>query len=212
MFDGRIIFPVCLRKLLLLLNSIYSKSKIIYVNFIENTRQSVGSFFLKRDLAKVVRSKQIVNMKDIRTIGIVYDASEEETYAIVSNFVRRFQEDQKIVRTLGFVNFRRLPHYCFPKLSYDYFTRRDLNLYFKPVNIKANEFVNEEFDVVIDLCMNDCFPIRYVTGLSKAKLKVGRFGDKYSGIYDFMLNVDNTISLGDFINEITHYLTIINKE
>jgi len=182
------------------------------VNFIENIRQSIGSFFFRRDLAKVSRTKQLVNMKDIKTIGIVYDASEEETYAIVSNFVRTFQEDQKIVRTLGFVNFRSLPHYCFPKLSYDYFTKRDLNIYYKPVNAKVNEFVKEEFDVVIDLCMKDCFPIRYVAGLSIAKLKIGLYGEKYSGIYDFMLNVDNTISLTDFIKEITHYLNIINKE
>jgi hypothetical protein len=182
------------------------------VNFIDNIRQSAGNFFLRKDIAKVRRNRQIVNMKNVKTIGIVYDASEEAAYTIVSNFVRAFQDEQKIVRTLGFVNYRRLPHYCFPKLSYDYFTRRDLNWVYKPVNIKVNEFVKEEFDVVIDLCMHDCFPVRYVVGLSRAKLKVGRFGEKYSGIYDFMLNVDNKISLEDFIKEITHYLNIINHE
>jgi hypothetical protein len=182
------------------------------VNFIDNIRQSIGNFFLRKDILKVRRSRQIVNMKDVKTIGIIYDASEEASYTIVSNFVRTFQEDQKLVRTLGFVNYRRLPHYCFPKLSYDYFTRRDLNWYYKPVNLKVNEFVNEEFDVVIDLCMHHSFPLRYVAAMSKARLKVGRFGEKYSGIYDFMLNVDDTISLEDFIKEITHYLNIINQQ
>lgn len=182
------------------------------MNFIDNIRQRIGSFFLGKDIAKVTRSKQIVNMKDVKTIGIIYDGSEEASYTIVSNFVHAFQKDQKVVRTLGFVNYRRLPHYCFPKLSYDYFTLRDLNWYYKPVNIKVNEFVREEFDVVIDLCMHECFPIRYVAGLSRARLKVGRFGEKYSGIYDFMLNVESNISLEVFIEEITHYLNIINQE
>jgi hypothetical protein len=181
------------------------------VNIIQQIRQSIGAYFLKLDIAKVKRNKQIVNMANVKTIGLVYDASEEASYAIVSNFVRTFQEDQKIVKAIGFVNYRRLPHYCFPKLSYDYFTQRDLNWYFKPGNMKVNEFVKEEFDIVIDLCMHECFPVRYISGLSRAKLKVGRYGDKYAGIYDFMLNVDAKTSLSDFIKEITYYLNIINK-
>jgi hypothetical protein len=71
--------------------------------------------------------------------------------------------------------------------------------------------MNEEFDIVIDLCMHDCFPLNYVSGLSKAKFKVGRYGEKNSAIYDFMLNVNPTITLNDYMKEVIHYLSIINK-
>jgi hypothetical protein len=136
-----------------------------------------------------------MNLEDARSIAIIYNASDEVTYNIVSDFVKYFRDRQKSVKTMGFVNYNRLPHYCFPKLSYDYFTKRDLNWYYKPSNIRVTDFIKEEFDILIDLSMTDCFPLNYIAGLSKAKFKVGRFGNKYSNIYDFMLNVDNKITL-----------------
>lgn len=181
------------------------------MNFIDNIRQSIGNYFLKKDIAKVNRSRSIMNLDDAKTIGIVFNASEEATYCIVNDFVRFFQDNQKTVKALGFANFNRLPHYCFPKLTFDYFTKRDLNWYYKPGNSRVNDFINQEYDIVIDLCMHECFPLTYIFGLSKAKFKVGRFGEKYSDIYDFMLNVNHKISMESYIKEIIHYLSIINK-
>jgi hypothetical protein len=181
------------------------------VNIIDNIRQEFGNYFFRKELKKVRNNRQIMNMNDAKTIGLVYDASDEVTYGIVSEFVRFFQESQKTVKAFGYVNYNRLPHYCFPKLSYDYITKRDLNWYMKPKNTKATDFINEEFDILIDLCIHDCFPIKYVSCASKAKFKVGKYGEKHSAIYDFMLNVDKTISLEEYIKEITHYLNLINK-
>ena len=181
------------------------------MSFIDNIRQSIGSYFFRRDVSNVKRNRFVMNLADAKTIGIIYDASEEDKYSVVSDFVRYFQDNQKIVKALGFVNYNRLPHYCFPKLSYDYFTRRDLNWYFKPNSARVKDFMNEEFDIVIDLCMHDCFPLNYVSALSKAKFKVGRYGEKHSEIYDFMLNMSAGITMQDYMKEAIHYLGIINK-
>jgi len=191
-----------------------NKNQIIktkQVKFIDQIRQSIGSYFFRRDLAKVHRNRCIMNLNDAKIIGLIYNASDEVTYDIISNFVKYFQENQKIVKALGYVNYNRLPYYCFPKLSYDYFTKRDLNWYFKPTNLRVTDFINEEFDIVIDLSMTDCFPLNYISGLSKGKFKVGRYSDKYSSIYDFMLNIDNNISLEKYIQETIRYLNIINR-
>ena len=179
--------------------------------FIDNIRQIFGNYFFNKELKKDRENRRIVNLYDAKTIGLVYDASEEPTYAVVSDFVRFFQDNQKTVKALGYVNYSRLPHYCFPKLSYDYITKKDLNWYLKPRNTKVTDFVNEEFDILIDLCMHDCFPLKYISCISKAKFKVGKFGEKHSNIYDFMLNVDKQISLEKYIKETIHYLSIINK-
>ena len=162
-------------------------------------------------MLKIQRNRCVMNIDDAKSIGLVYDASDEATYAIVSDFVRFFQERQKTVKAIGFINYNRLPHYCFPKLFYDYFTKRDLNWYFKPNKTRIIDFINEEFDIIIDLCLYDCFPLICISGLSKAKFKVGRYSEKYPDIYDFMLKVDHEISLEDFIKEIINYLSIINK-
>ena len=181
------------------------------MNFIENIRRKIGEYFFKKEYIKVNRSRRIVNIDDAKTIAILYDASDESTYGLVNDFVKYFQENQKIVKALGYVNYNILPHYCFPKLSYDYIIKRDLNWYFRPKNIKVGSFVNEEFDILIDLCMHDCFPLKYISGISLAKFKVGRFDEKNSVIYDFMLNVNQSVTLDQYMKEAIHYLSIINK-
>jgi len=182
------------------------------VNVIDKIRKSTGNYFFKNDIAKVRRNRSIQSLKDSKTIGIIYDATDEKNHDIVCDFVKYFQENMKIVKAIGYLNFPRLPHYCFPKLSFDYFTRKDLNWYFKPGTQRVQDFINEEYDIVIDLSMKDCFPLQYIAGLSHAKFKVGRYDDKNAGIYDFMLDVNANIKLEDFIKECKHYLSIINKK
>lgn len=181
------------------------------MSIISNTKQSLGNFFLQRDQKKVTRNRLITSLSDVKTVGLLFDASIEEDHVVITEFVKYFQESQKVVKALGYVNFNRVPHYCYPKLSYDYFTNKDMNWYLKPVGTKINDFVEEEFDLMIDLCLKGCFSVRYIAALSKAKFKVGRFGEKNKENYDFMLDVAPDISLKDFIQELTHYLTIINK-
>lgn len=182
------------------------------MEFIDKIRQKCGVYFFKKSLSKLQRTKRIVNFSEAITIGLIYDASDEAVYNKVSNFICFLQDEKKTVKALGFVNYKNLPHYCFQKLSYDYFTLRDINWYFKPIHPRVKDFINEDFDILINVCLHECFVLSYITGLSEAKLKVGRYGEKYSGIYDFMLNVDNNISLDDYFKQIIYYLTIINRK
>lgn len=177
----------------------------------DSIKLSFGKYFLSKELRKVSRNRVVSSLKDAKSIGLLFDASEEEDHLIVTEFVKYFQDNQKIVKALGFVNYNSVPHYCFPKLSYDYFTKKDINWYFKPSGTKINDFVNEDFDVMIDLCTNSCFALKYIAAVSKSKFKVGRFEEGNKEYYDFMLNVAPDISLRDYIRELTHYLSIINN-
>ena len=177
----------------------------------DNIRVSAGQYFFKKDLAKVIRNKSVINLDEAKSIGLIYNASDEKTHLIVCDFVKYLQDEKKNVKALGYAAYNQLPHYCFPKLSYDYFIKRDLNWYFKPSTLRINDFINTEFDIIIDFSLEEVFPLLYIMALSKAKYKVGRYNEKYAAIFDFMLNVDNTVSLKDFLKEVTHYLNILNK-
>ena len=182
------------------------------MGFIESFRLYFGKYFLSRDFRKVSRNRVICNIKNAKSIGLLFDASDEADHKIVTELVKGFQNDQKVVKVLGFVNFNRVPHYCFPKLSYDYFTKKDINWYCKPSGVKVNDFVREEFDVMIDLCPKSYFSLKYIAAISNSKFKVGRFEEGYKEFYDFMLNVAPDTSLQDYIREMTHYLSIINND
>ncbi len=146
---------------------------------------------------------------DADNIGILYDASEEENYHVVYNFVRTLIEQQKKVKALGYVNETIIPHYCHPRLSFDYFTLKDLNWYKKPIGHFVKDFVSNEFDMVINLDVNNLNQLTYITGISAARFKVGRFNDGNKDSFDLMIDLKDPTNIEILLKEINHYLTIL---
>lgn len=180
------------------------------MNPINKFRLCVGEYFFKSDMAKVTRKMQIANLKNAKNIGLVYDATDETKYPTICTFVKYLQEQDKTVKAIGFINYMIIPHYCFPKLSYDYFNRKNLNWYYKPTSSFITDFLNNEFDILIDLNLNNAFPLKYITGLSIAKYKIGRYSEEYKQLYDFMITTKDDVTLKEYINHVVHYLSVIN--
>jgi hypothetical protein len=185
------------------------------VNIIEKIKYLIGNYFLRKEIQRRHRNKRIINIAEAKNIGILYELSNEENYVIISNFVKYLQDKQKIVKALGYVPLKIVPHYCFPKLSFDFFTQKDLNWYYKPVNQRVNDFINCEFDILIDLSTEKKFPLEYVATLSSAKFKAGRKDHTKADdeqLYDLMIDIEQHKTMLTFIKHINHYLSIINKK
>ncbi len=146
---------------------------------------------------------------EAENIGILYDASEEKNYILVYTFVRTLMEQQKKVKALGFVNSNIIPHYCHPRLSFDYFTLKDLNWYKKPVGHFVKDFISNEFDMIINLDVNNLNQLTYITGVSIAHFKVGRYLDRNKDCFDLMIDLKEPSSIEILLKEINHYLTIL---
>ena len=77
------------------------------------------------------------------------------------------------------------------------------------MNIKVQGFIEKEFDLLIDVTLEEHRPLKVVGGLSRARCKVGRFSEENTRYYDLMIKVDKKQNLAEFISQIQHYLTII---
>ena len=93
-------------------------------------------------------------------------------------------------------------------LQFDFFFLKDLNWYYKPQNYVINNFLEKDYDILINLCTSNCVPVKYLAGSSRAKFKVGKFEDNLS-VYDMMIDVKQN-SLETLIKEVKHYLNLIN--
>ena len=102
-----------------------------------------------------------------------------------------------------------MPHYCIPKLSYDYYSSKDINWFEKPSNKFIDDFINKEFDILIDFNLNNNLSSTYIVGVSKAKFKLGVFDENKTDIYDFMIKLEDSTNLNEFIKQLIHYLTIL---
>jgi len=154
----------------------------------------------------------MVNLTHAKSIGIVYQLFDVPDYNQVMEFVTQLQHDHKEVKALGFVQHKNLINRFLPKLSYDFFSLNNINWYNKPVSDRVQDFISREFDLLIDLTLNEHLPLKYIIGLSKARCKVGRFSNENARYYDLMIKIQPMTAWREYISQVKHYLTIIKTD
>lgn len=179
------------------------------MSIIKNIKKYFWKSSLNKGLKKVNRKRQAINLNDARKIGIIYDASDEPRCKSILEFVQLLQGDQKKIKTLGFANFKIIPHYCNTSLSNDFFCIKDLNWCNIPKSKFIDDFLKTEYDLIIDLSPRESLPLSYISIISNAKFKVGRYNEDVNHL-DLMIHNKNNKDLKEFIKHTIHYLTILN--
>lgn len=173
-------------------------------------RVKIGQYYYKKEQARMSRTCQMTNLKDAKRIGILYTLEDVPDYERVSEFVSQLQGEHKEVKALGFVKNKSLVERFLPKLSYDFFSTRDLTWFYKPIHRQVKDFIDKEFDLLIDLSLHDTFPLKYISGLSNALCRVGKFSDINSEYYDLMIDLKPSMTSEEYLGQVQHYLTVIN--
>ena len=180
------------------------------MQFIEDFKQKVGKWVFQRELKTNKRTKEVCNLDNAQSIGILYDATSEEQIKMVKPFVSYFFDLKKDVKALGYVNSKQLSFHHTPKLQYDFFYQKDLNWYYKPQNYIIDNFVKKEYDILINLCDSSIIPIKYLVASSIAHFKIGIHEENYE-IYDLMISLKDDKSMEKLMHEIKHYINLINN-
>lgn len=175
------------------------------MGIINNIRTYFGKRSLRADLQKTSRSKRPVNLINAHSIGIIYLLSEEDEYNKVSNFTKHLQEQGKKVSVIGSYHYNRVPVYYIPKLSYDLMLPKDVDFFYRPSAPFVTRFIDEPFDMLIDLSSPDNFTLHYIATLSKAGFKIGRRIDDRPLPYDLMIDSSPDMQTQDLIKEIVRY-------
>lgn len=174
-------------------------------------RTKIGQYYYRKEQSCTDRRCRMTNLHNAKRIGILYTLDDVPDYNLVSEFVSQLQHDHKEVKALGFVKNKALVQRFLPKLSYDFFSKRDLTWFYKPIHTQVRDFIEKEFDLLIDLSLRETFPLQYIAGLSNALCRVGKFSEKNTEYYDFMIDLKPAMTTDDFLGQIRHYLTVINS-
>jgi hypothetical protein len=129
----------------------------------------------------------------------------------VKRYVIFLREHKKKVKVPGYFPSKLVPDITYSKLEYDFFSAKEANWFGKPTNMVSQNFMNEQYDLLMDLNINDHFPLKYISALSKASFKVAKFSEKDIDMYDMMIDSDNTKTLKYFLHQVDIYLTMLNK-
>ena len=88
---------------------------------------------------------------------------------------------------------------------------KDLDLFFRPRMEQVEKFIEKDFDILIDLSLEDSTPGYFICSLSLAHFKVGRFRESENDI-DLMINIDQDRSVEFLMGQIRTYVAMLNQK
>ncbi len=167
--------------------------------------------YFKKELMKQISQSTTKRRahSDTKTIGIVFDASLAENREIIAMQAENLRSKGKKVRILGFFN-DKMPHEGTP---YPYFNLKDLDwrsIPKKEADVIA-DFIKQPFDLLYTYVMGENKIVDFITAVSQANFKAGRFTELHDESH---LSIDTQTNT-DFkflIRQIDLYLAKVNKK
>ena len=154
-----------------------------------DTKTFIGRKVIKRKLKHLKRVTKVCNINDARNIGIIFNATNMASFEIIKNFIKSLSGKKVKVNALGYVHSKKLiDHYLYRK-GFDFFTKGNLNWFNKPVKDTVENFIKKPFDILINLYLEEYYPIQYIVALSASTFKVGKYYDEPNYL-DFMIDIE----------------------
>jgi hypothetical protein len=181
------------------------------MKLIQNTRKQFGKYLLKKQMYFFNRNRYFSSFEKAGTIGILFNATDKEEFDLIKKYIKYLRGLKKKVKSIGYYSTVHIPDTAYSKVDYDFFTIKDLNWHLRPMKGFVDNFIEEEFDVLLDLNLKNDFPLFYISSLSKAKFKIGRMTEN-TELYDLMIEVEEDTGIKQFLKHVDHYLLQMSDE
>ena len=177
-------------------------------------KRIIGKRVLKNLLKKENKRRiKYCNINTANSFGILCVIENENDYKKILKLVKYLRDEFGIrnVKALAYYTNNDDPPFLISKLGLDFFRTTDLNLFCFPNSVIVRNFINTNFDILLDITNKEIIPQRFVTYYSKSSLKVGTFSSSNKDFYDLMIKL-NSNDFEEYINQVVIYLDMINKD
>ena len=178
------------------------------MSIITDIKHLYGAWQLRRSDVEMQRNHQTFNIVSAKCIAILFDGTKLEDIKLVKTFVGMLSNGKELVSVLGFVDQKDKSFEHMSSLHFDFFSNTELNWYGKPQGIVIDNFLREDYDILIDLSLKKFYPLTYLAVASPAKFKVGRYRNDVS-VFDLSIDNSKKQNLAYLIDKVDHYLNLI---
>jgi hypothetical protein len=176
-------------------------------------RLKIGRLILSKNVARTKRNVYYSNFKNVKNIGIVWDASRPLEFASLNRFHQRMQDIKIDVAILGYYPGKNLPDQYTAIRYLRCIRKNEVNSFYHADSFESKSFIRNPFDILIDINFNKLFPLFYVTSMSKARFKVGLFDHETSeSPFDLMMEIKNPVDIDSYLVQVIQYLEMINNK
>jgi hypothetical protein len=167
---------------------------------LNNIQRRVAENYLKSIVNANKKARKITSFQQIKTIGILYDASDEKNIQEVKLATKKLNALGKEIYTLGYINKKTIPLDLEPHTKDDYYCKKDLHWYQLPIKERISRFANENFDYLLNVYTANQLPLIGVSAMSKANCRLGTFHKRYTACFDIMMDEKGTMSITDLLD------------
>lgn len=166
---------------------------------------------LRKRLRNFRRIRESHNFDTAQTAGILFTPTDQTSFEQIKQFLSYLSQYKLQIYVLGYYDDKEIPESFLFWKGINLFCKKDLKWSKVPKTPVVNDFIEKEFDILLDLSLGDYYPLEYVARLSKSKFKVGRFTERHNG-YDLMIDIKQDHTLDDYLDHIKLYMNLINKK
>lgn len=170
-----------------------------------------GNLILRKRAGSVRRRRKMFNFSSASSAAVLLYTHDEKHFRAAQVLVKFLKNNNIDTWSLGFVDSPQVSEAYSYQIGMNHFTKKDLNWYGRPKSSSAEQFISKEFDILIDLTMEDFYPTFYIASLSRSRFKAGRFVQNDSP-YDLMIEIDEEKTIEYFIDQIKHYISELKIE
>lgn len=152
----------------------------------------IKKYFLHKHIAtkKPDKIREVCALEKANSIGIICEITDEDSYKAIFRIFTQLQQGGKIVHLIGYIDEKFVPFYCLQQLSADYFCQKQLTWCGEPNVIQVQDFINRDFDILLDFNYRYHAPIEGILSIASSKFVIGSCPD-YQDIYDLFIQTES---------------------
>lgn len=164
-----------------------------------------GKIRLKRMMKKLpVRNVKVCSLENVKTAGILFAINDQNNLEKIRKILKKMQKREIKTYALGYIPVKKPDDFYLSQKGFNFFSDNDLNFFLMPKSETTQEFVNTEFDILIDIFSEQYLPNSFIINLSKAHFKIG--GICESKPFDLMIDVDKQTEVEYYFDQVLYYL------
>jgi hypothetical protein len=173
-------------------------------------RTALGNYILRKKIKSSSRKKQLHNFETAKTAGILFDAGDTESFKYIKDFSKFLKSENIKPQLLGYIESKEVPDEMVLWDDCDIVSINEIDWLLKPSSPEALRFINTEYNILFDLSLTHYFTMCYISKLSSAIFKVGRYTEEDND-FDLMIDVRKNPQVDYLIEQIKNYLSILNN-
>lgn len=175
------------------------------MGLLQNIKNQIFNRALQQQGRQNRAERKFMGVEKAQSIGILFDATDLGMREAVFQYADQLSKNNKRVKLLGFFD-SKVDDLNF---TFRYFNRKHLDWVGRPHGENVQEFIQQPFDMMINLDTKPKPQAEYVSAQSHAHLRIGPVTEN-TFCYELMIDISGSQNLQTFIQQMEAILAKTN--